>query len=128
MATHIPKPIVHIYKEVNKGKYKSVRHFELVEVINGQPQLSTLINISKNQNCALSMPVYWLKVKQGKNWSKCITGLFKTDFKNIYKGDVNKRTHLLVFKFDDEVDTLTVFYFKNYYTNDLSKVLPLINY
>lgn len=125
MATQ-RKPIIHIYKEVNKGKYRSVKHFELVVVTNGKPQLSKLLNISKNRNCALSMPVFWLKIRQGNKWSKCITGLFKTDFKSIYKGDVNKRTHLLVFKFNDEVNTLTVYYFRDYFTNNLSRILPLI--
>jgi len=127
MATQTT-PIIHIYKEVNKGKYRSVKHFELIEAKNGISLLSKLINISKNRNCALSMPDYWLKVKQGKNWSKrCLTGLFKTPIKNLYKGDHNKRQNLLIFKFNDEVDTLRVYYFKNYYTNELSKVLPLID-
>ncbi|UMB60261.1 hypothetical protein MHL31_14395 [Lutibacter sp. A80] len=126
MATQTPIPIIHTYKEVNTGKYKSVKHFEIAEVENSTPPLSKLLNISKNRNCALSMPDYWLKIRQANKWSKCITGLFKTDFKNIYKGDVNKKQHLLIFKFND-TDTLTVYYFKNYYTQDFSKVLPFIN-
>ncbi|GGK41931.1 MULTISPECIES: hypothetical protein [Flavobacteriaceae] len=126
MATQ-SKPTIHFYKEVNKGKFKSVKHFELAEVTKYEPPLSKLLNISKNRNCALSMPEFWLKIRQGNKWSKCITGLFNTDFKNIYKGDVNKRTHLVIFKFNDKVDTLTVYHFKNYFTTDLSKVLSLIN-
>jgi len=126
MATQTPQPVTHIYKEVNKGKYRSVKHFELVKVLNANSQLSDLINISKNRNCALSMPDFWLKIRQGNKWSNCITGLFKTDIQNIYKGDVNKRKHLLIFKFNDEV-TLTVYYFENYFTNDLSNILPLID-
>lgn len=123
MAT---QPIKHVYTEINKGKYKSVKHFELVEVLNGKPQLSKLLNLSKNQNCALSIPDYWLKARQDNKWSKCITGLFKTNIKNIYKGDVDKRKHLLLFKYNVECRELIVNYFKNYYTDDLNSVLTYI--
>ncbi len=126
MATHKPKPVTHIYKEINKGKYRSVKHFELAEVLNGTSLLSELINISKNRNCAMSMPDFWLKIRQGAKWSNCITGLFKTNKLDFYKGDHNKKQNLLIFKFSD-ADTLTVYYFKNYFTNDLSNVLPYIN-
>lgn len=125
MATQ--KPIIHIFKEVNKGKYKSTKHFELEEVFNGTSLLSEMINLSKNRNHALSMPDYWLKIRQGKKWSRYITGLFKIDIKNVFKGDHNKRQHLLIFKFSDNAETLTIYYFRNCFTNDLSKVLPLTN-
>lgn len=126
MATQTPKPVTHIFKEVNRSKFLSVKHFELTSVSNGNSQLSELINISKNRNCAMSMPDYWLKIRQGPKWSKCITGLFKTAKQDLYKGDHNKRQHLLIFKFSD-ADTLTIYYFKNYFTTDLTKVLPFIN-
>ncbi len=126
MATQTP--IIHIYKEVNKGKFKSVKHYELSEVKNGILQLAESINISENRNCALSMPVYWLKIKEGKNWSKkCLTGLFKTNIKSVYKGDRDKRKHLIIFKYSDDEETLMIYYFKNYFTGDLSKVLQFIN-
>ena len=128
MATHqVPPPVIHVYKEVNKGKYKSTKHFELEEVKNGTSQLSEMINISKNRNFALSMPDYWLKIRQGNKWSKkALTGLFKTNKRFVYKGDQNLRQHLILFKFSDDAETLTVYYFKNYFTGDLSKVLPFI--
>jgi len=126
MATQ--NPIIHVYNEVNKGKYKSTKHFELVEVINGKSQLSEMINLSKDRKFALSTPEYWLKTRQGNKWSKkALTGLFKTNRRFVYKGDENHRQHLLLFKFSDNAGTLTVYYFKNYYTKDLSKVLPFIN-
>ena len=120
-------PITHVFSEINEGKYKSVKHYELINVQNGTTQLSQLINISKNQNCAQSMPNYWLKIKNGKKWSNCITGLFKTGVSNIYKGDKDRKKNLIVFKFSDNAKTLTAFFFKNYYTKDLSKVLSIIN-
>jgi len=123
-----PQPVIHNYKEVNKGKYKTVRHFELSKVINGKSKIVELINIRKNQNCAMSMPSFWLKGKQGKKWTKnYLTGLFKTEYKNIYKGDINRRKHLLIFKFNNEVEGLLIYYFQNYYTNDLRDILSLIN-
>lgn len=127
MSIHIPTPTIHVYKELNKGKYKITQHYKIVEVKNGVSKLSELLNISKNRNFAQSTPEFWLKIKQGKKWSNYITGLFKIHLKDIYKGDVNKRKHLLIFKFNDKANILVVYYFNNYFTNDLSKVLPLID-
>ena len=128
MATqNIPQPITHVFKEISIGKYKSTKHYELVEVENNNSYLSKKLNLSKNRNFALSMPDYWLKIRKGKKWSKYITGLFKTSIRNLYKGDHNKRQNLIIFKFSDDSTTVTVYYFKNYYTKDLSKVLPFIN-
>ncbi len=126
MAAHSLIPVIHIFKEVNKGKYKSVSHFEIEEVKNGNSLLSDKLNLSKNRNFALSMPLYWLKIREGTKWSKCITGLFKTSKTNLFKGDHDKKKHLLLFEFTDNNETLKVFYFQNYFTTDLSKVLPQI--
>ncbi len=126
MATQTPTPVIHVFKEINEGKYKSVKHYELQEVINGTTLLSNQINISKNRKCALSIPDYWLKIKQGKNWSRCLTGLFKTGVSLIYKGDINHKKHLVLFKFSSNASTQTIHYYKGYYTKDLSKTLPVI--
>ena len=122
MATQTPQPVIHVYKEVNVGKYKSVKHYELQEC-NDTPIFSTLINISKNQNCAQSMPVYWLKIREGNKWTKYITGLFKTCYKSIFKGDTQRKKNLVIFKFSRDTRTLTIEFFKDYYINDLSKVI-----
>jgi hypothetical protein len=119
-------PVTHVFSEINEGKFKSVKHYELIEVQNGTTQLSEQINISKDRNCAQSMPDYWLKIKNGNKWSKCITGLFKTGYNNIFDGDLQKKKHLIIFKFSEDASTLTAYVFRDYYTNDLSKVLPLI--
>jgi len=127
MTTATPRPIIHVFKEINEGKYKSVKHYELIEVKNGTTQLSNLINISKDRNCAQSLPTYWLKERNGKNWKKhCTTGLFKTGIANIYKGDLNRKKHLIIFDFSEGANILTVFLFHNYYTIDLSNVLHLL--
>ena len=116
------KPITHVFSEINEGKYKSVKHYELIEVKNGTTQLSEQINISKDRNCAKSMPDYWLKIKNGNKWSKCITGLFKTGLKDIYRGDVDRKKHLVVFRFTDDASVLIIYYYENYYTDDLSNL------
>jgi len=120
---NIPTPITHVYSEINEGKYKGVKHFEIDNTTYSTSVLSNKINISKNRNFALSMPDYWLKIRQSNKWSKCITGLFKTNVTNVYKGDINHKKHLVLFKFSDTNQTLTVYYFQNYYTTNLSNVL-----
>lgn len=122
MATQKPTPVTHVYKEVNEGKYKSVKHYELLQC-NGTPIFSTLINVSTNQNCAQSMPDYWLKIREGNKWTKYITGLFKTPKKGIYKGDTQKKRNLVIFKFSDNANTLNIDFYPNFYTNDLSTFL-----
>lgn len=125
MATN--KPITHVFSEINEGKYKSVKHYGLIKVSNGTARLTELINISKDRNCAYSMPDYWLKEMNSNKWSThCTTGLFKTGASLIYKGDTEKRKNLLLFKFSDNAKTLTVYYYPNYYTKDLSNLLPTI--
>lgn len=39
-------------------------------------------------------------------------GAFKTGFTGLLRGDVDKKKHLVVFKFNDEVGELVVYYFK----------------
>lgn len=127
MESQQSKPVTHVFKEINEGKYKGVKHYELIEVLNGTTQLTELINISKDRNCAQSMPVYWLKIRNGKKWSNCITGLFKTGYNYIYKGDLQKKKHLILFKFSTDAKTLKAYVFENFYTKDISNVLPLID-
>jgi len=119
-------PIIHVFSEINEGKFKGVKHYNLTQVKNGTTQLHEVINISKNRFFALSNPDYWLKFKDGKKWSKCITGLFKTSKKLIFKGDTDLKTNLLIFKFSDNAKTLTIYFYPDYYTTDLSDLLPTI--
>ncbi|MHA6278837.1 hypothetical protein ACXYMT_01530 [Salinimicrobium sp. CAU 1759] len=124
MAT-TPTPTVHHFKEINPGKYASVKHYQLDQVTNGNCLLSEKINISKDRKFARSTPDYWLKIKEGKNWSRPITGLFKTSTENLYKGDCNYKKHLLILRFTEDQSRATVYYFKDFFTADLTRVLPL---
>lgn len=119
-------PIIHVFSEINEGNFKSVKHYDLKNVTNGSSQLTEQINISKDRNCAQSKPDSWLRVRIGKKWSRCITGIFKTGYKNIFKGDLQRKKHLIIFKFSEDAKILTAYVFKDYYTNDLNNVLPLI--
>lgn len=125
MATH-NTPVTYIYKEINIGRYTSVKHYELISESGTTSDLSTHLNISENRNCAQSTPDYWLKKKDGKKWSKYLTGLFKTSTKQVFRGDLQKKKHLLLFRFLDNGHTLKILYFKDYFTRDLTNVLPLI--
>ncbi|MBP1840400.1 hypothetical protein J2Z57_003351 [Formosa algae] len=123
MATqNTPQQITHIYKEINEGKYKSVKHYEL-QKCNETPVFSTLINISRNQNCAQSMPTFWLKIREGNKWTNYITGLFRTSKRDTYKGDTHRKTNLVIFDFSSNESILTITYFNNYYTNDLRNII-----
>jgi hypothetical protein len=126
MATHIPNPVIHLFKEVNEGKYKSVRHYDLVSVRNGKTQLSEKVNLSKDRKFAQSMPDYWLKKKEGKTWSKCITGLFRTNRNNVFKGDSERKKNLIVIKFSNDAKEVYIYFFKDFYTRNLSDVTQFL--
>ena len=119
-------PIIHKFTEINKGKYRSVRHYELEASYNGLTRLSTKLNISKNRNCALSMPEYWVKEQEGKNWSKCLTGLFITNRKFILKGDIDHKRHLVLFRFSNGLNDIMVYYFENFYTTKIESLLDKV--
>ncbi|WP_040254132.1 hypothetical protein [Psychroserpens mesophilus] len=127
MRTATPKPIVHIFKEYNIGKFKTTRHYKLEKVLNGSNQLTDIINISKDRNCAQSMPDYWLQVREGKRWKKPrLTGLFRTGKNFIYKGDTDNRTNLVLFKFSESAEALTIYFYSNFYTKDITSLLNTI--
>ena len=120
-------PTIHIFKEFNVGKYRSVKHFELLEIKNGNNLLTTKINLSKDRGFAKSNPDYWVKIWKGNKWSeKTLTGLFKTKTPNVFFGYKGKKEHLILFKFSNDSITITVYYFENFFTNDLTKVLGFI--
>lgn len=128
MATHTHTPTVHVYKEINIGKYRTTKHFELVEVIGGNPILSNKLNLSVNRNCALSIPDYWVKEHVGTKWAKrWLTGLFKTGKHNLFYGDTQKKKNLLFFQFAEGRNELKVYYFKNFYTKNFIQLEQYFN-
>jgi hypothetical protein len=127
MTTATPKPILHVFKEYNIGKFKATKHYQLETVSNGSNQLTDIINISKDRNCAQSMPEYWIQIRDVNKWKKPrLTGLFKTSTNLIFKGDTQKRTNLVLFKFSDNAETLTIYFYSNFYTKDITTLLNTI--
>lgn len=126
---NIPKPTSHIYQEINEGKFKTTKHYQLIEVENGTQKLSNLINVVVDRGFAKSAPNFWLKIRNGKRWEN-FTGLFKTTTPGFYfadKGNNNRKEDLLIVKLSNYERDLTVYYFKGYYTANLSEVLRFIN-
>ena len=125
----IPIPITHNYNEINIGKYKVVKHYQITDLFNNSSCLTEILNVSLNREFAKSNPAYWLKIRIGKKWH-ILTGLFPTINKNVFYGDKgtnNKKEDLIVIEFSDNQQTLIVYYFKNYYTNNINKVLQFLN-
>lgn len=127
MVNFIPKPIIHVFTEFNQGKYLTTKHYKLDHCINGKTLLSDEVNISKDRSFAKSTPSYWLKIRNGKKWSKNITGLFKINARMMYRGDHQFRKHLLLFHFSDNAEVLMIYFYQDYYTNDLTNVLNRID-
>ncbi len=127
MNTYIPKPLVCVFAEVNKGKHRTVRHYDPIMGNTNKGIFSDLINISNNRAFAKSSPKYWVKCREGNKWGSPVTGLFKTEFDNIFVGDIDHKTNLLVMKFSDDGSTITAYLYQNYYTRDLKELLRRIN-
>ena len=128
MTTQIQQPLVLVYTEINIGKYTSTRHYKSLSTNHKNSPLTELLNISKDRNCAKSMPNYWVQVREHNKWKKPrLTGLFKTQYPNIYKGDISKRKHLLLVKFLDKTNTIIVYYFENYHTTNIESIIHFIN-
>jgi hypothetical protein len=122
-------PIKHIYSEINKGKYKCTKHYLLDEVVYGNLLLTEKLNLSKNRGFAKSEPEYWLHTRPLKKWER-LTGLFYNREFDIYLGDKgknNQKEELIIVKFSDILGNIVVYYFKGYYTNDIKKVIYLID-
>ncbi|WP_143542337.1 hypothetical protein [Robiginitalea sediminis] len=118
----IPRPVIHLYDEVSPGKFATVRHFQLCETVSKPPALSPHLNIAENRSFAKSNPVYWVKERIGSVWSKkALTGIWKAPVDGFFYGDSNRRQNLLLFQFVGE--HLRVYFFRDYYTRDISSVI-----
>lgn len=127
MATQFQTPKIYAYREINTGKYKTTRHYQLEHKENVLNQPSKRLNISENRKFAISKPDFWVKTHDGEKWSKnMLTGLFPTTSNDTYYGDINKRQHLLIFHFLDDDDLLFIYLFENFYTRNLTQVLEYI--
>jgi hypothetical protein len=123
MATQ-PTPVTHIFKEINKGKYATVKHYELIQVKNGNPILEHTVQLADNRAFAKSKPLYWFTHRKNNKWVKpFLTGLFATGKDKVYNGDIDNKTNLLFFIIDEVNGTLTVHYYKDYFTYEIESIL-----
>lgn len=119
MASILAKPIVLLYKEVDTGKAVTVRYYELTNGAIEQTPFTELIKISKDRGYNKSKATHWLHFRHGKKWSNVISGLFKTSKVMMYRGDYDKKKNLIVLHFSNDWKALRVFYFTDFYKNDI---------
>lgn len=106
-----------IYNEINIGKSKTVRYFELSKGNNTSTPLTILLRLSDNRMFAKSKPKYWLSTRDLKKWATPnLTGLFPTSTNSLYFGDHNRKESLLLFDLSNP-HTLKVKFYKGYYPN-----------
>ncbi len=119
-SNKIPKPTVHYFKL--EKSFSQVWHYKLQKTKFGKSKLSDKIHISENREFAKSQPEYWLKTRDGKRWSKrYATGLFKTQYSTVFMGDLEMKKDLVIVSINRKEDSLRVFVFDNYYSNNPSK-------
>tara|TARA_R110000796_G_scaffold115788_2_gene227931 strand:+ start:1412 stop:1837 length:426 start_codon:yes stop_codon:yes gene_type:complete len=116
------------YKASNLGRFKSTIHYELTNVSTGDindTDLTEKLNLSDDRDCAKSSPTYWLQVRQESKWRKPrLTGLFATEYRDIFKGDTRTSKNKVIFKFSKNKEELTIYFFQNlhfprFYQTDL---------
>ena len=111
--------------EYNATKcFKTTTHYTL-QTKHPRTQLTEMLNISESRNFAKSKPIFWCQERKVNKWiTPRLTGLFKTETPNVYWGCRGKFQDLILFVFTDNKETLTVYYYKNFFTRNLK---PLIN-
>ena len=126
MVYHSLEPIVLTYNEINQGRYRTTRHFVLVDGQTAYTPLTEKLNVSENRKFAKSNPDYWVKVRRGNKWaSPSLTGLFPTNENQLFYGDANKRQSLILFEFVSD-EALKVYFYRNYYPADVRYCSSLI--
>jgi hypothetical protein len=123
IATYSPQPIVNAFHEVNIGKYKGTKHYDLTE---HSPKAITLkARLAVNRSFAKSLPNYWLSFRPANKWVS-ITGLFRIGSTQYYKGDADHKKHLVIVEVKEQSNTITLYYFENYFTRDYALIQGII--
>jgi len=132
MATH--DKIELLYKEINRGCYSTVKHYELVKPKRPHPLIAKFLNIQDARGYSKSKPRSWVKYKIGENWSTPVTGLFQIPIQGyFFNGDLDQKNHLVIFEFSVTGHQLKITLFPNFYPFDknwhpitVSKRIPFI--
>jgi hypothetical protein len=124
---NIPTPTISKFKEINVGKYTTTQHFEIVKSTQDEPETEK-INLARDRQFAKSLPDYWLSYRLNNRWRR-ITGLFKVDYTNYYKGDKGYKVgekHLIIALLDADNREVTTYTFTGYYSSDPTRAIQLI--
>jgi hypothetical protein len=124
---NIPTPTISKFKEINVGKYSTTQHFEIVKPTQDEPETEK-INLARDRQFAKSLPNYWLSYRLNNRWRR-ITGLFKVDNTNYYKGDKGYKVgekHLIIALLDADDREVTTYTFTGYYSSDPTRAIQLI--
>lgn len=119
-------PIVNEFTEINVGKFKGTKHFELDNLKNVPKIITHKIRLAVNRSFAKSLPTYWLSFRPQNKWIS-ITGLFKTSTPYYFKGDADHKKHLVICRVDEVNNTVILFYFENFYTRDAATIKSIID-
>lgn len=121
----IPQPTVYHY--VLDRKFGEVWHYNLLHCSSNTPELTPRLNISLNRNFAKSKPIYWIRERLGNKWTQtCTTGLFKTIYPNVYRGDLNRKKDLVIASQNIDSKTIRIFVFPDYFSYDLEPVFEYL--
>ena len=109
------QPKVLIFKEINIGKSKTVRYYELSEGNISNTPLTKDLRLADNRKFAKSNPKFWLSVRSPKKWiTPNLTGMFPTKSEYLFFGDTNFKGNLILFKFINS-HALKIVFYEGYY-------------
>ena len=127
MIGNVPQPQIMEFTEINIGKFKTTKHFELIQHNTETPETDK-INIVTDRQFAQSLPDYWLSYRLNNRWRR-ITGLFKVGNSKYYKGDKghnNVKECLVIAQMESESRKVIIYTFKGYYSSDPAEAIELI--
>lgn len=113
---YAPSYIRHYFKV-----QKIVKSYTVFEFDNSKPIINLLtdeIRIEQFRHLSNGKGFKeYLRIKNESSWnkSKCITGLKVTTDSNIYYGDMNNKTSLLIFQFSNDRQNLILDIYRGYY-------------
>ena len=116
------KPVKHEFKATKC--FKTTTHYTVKSEQPTTPLLTEKLNIAKSRGFAKSEPLYWCQERKNSKWvTPRLTGLFKTNKANVLWGCRGHYKDLILFVFKDNSETLTVYYFENYFTRNLDSII-----
>lgn len=127
------KPVIHIYKPLKVNKTCITYEIEQTKGIREpkpEDYFTDLIKIENDQGYSKAKPVFWFRIRDKTNWSKCKTptGLFKTLNPRLFYGNIltSKGKTLVLFYFD-EVNNLQIFKYPHGYHTTSKQLETIIN-